>query len=180
MLSLSRESAFRATREFAAPLPLVLHSPGKSGVLTFDYGWPWSEGTEICVHRLLVPKVVDQEGEDSDQDWTWKKLCLQGGKRISRILAEVMGNSTADLCDFSGVELLPRSTKKPQMFPVTMQQMPADTQHPQGCVKIDWKPTYITDLRRLKESVVAYGMHSTYVRQVKNNWAIQNRLIPQN
>ena len=116
MLSLSRESAFRATWEFAAPLPLVLHSPGKSGVLTFDYGWPWSEGTEICVHRLLVPKVVDQEGEDSDQDWTWKKLCLQGGKHISRILAEVMGNSTADLCDFSGVELLPRSTKNLKCF----------------------------------------------------------------
>lgn len=100
--SLSRESAFRATWEFVAALPLVLRKCWQPGVLTFDYGWPWSEGSEICVGRLLVPKIVDQEGEETA--WGWKKSCLQGGKHISRILTEVMGNSTVDLS--------PRSTKE--------------------------------------------------------------------
>lgn len=57
--------------------------------------------------------------------------------------------------------------------------MPADTQHPRGYLQINWKPTYIADLRQLRGSVVAYGMYLAYVRQVINNWAMQTRIRPQ-
>jgi hypothetical protein len=33
--------------------PWSSDTPGKPGVLTFDYGWPWSKGTEIPMCRLL-------------------------------------------------------------------------------------------------------------------------------
>lgn len=60
-----------------------------------------------------------------------------------------------------------------------MQQIPANYQHPQGYVQINWKPPDMPDLKRLKGAVVAYGMPSPYVRQILNLWATQNRVIPQ-
>jgi hypothetical protein len=42
-----------------------------------------------------------------------------------------------------------------------------------GCLPIDR-----TDLRHFKEAMISYGMHSPYVRQILNNWATQNRIIP--
>lgn len=65
------------------------------------------------------------------------------------------------------------------MFPMTMQQMPANYQHSQGYVQINWKPPDIPDLERLKGAVVAYGKPSPCVKQILSHWATQNRVIPQ-
>ena len=34
-------------------------------------------------------------------------------------------------------------------------------------------------LRCFKQAVVSYRKHKTYVKQILNNWATQNRIIPQ-
>lgn len=41
------------------------------------------------------------------------------------------------------------------------------------------EPIKIQNLKDFKESIVAYGMHPPYVRQMLNTWATQNRIIPQ-
>ena len=33
--------------------------------------------------------------------------------------------------------------------------------------------------KAFKEAMISYGMHSPSVRQILNNWATQNRIIPQ-
>ena len=35
------------------------------------------------------------------------------------------------------------------------------------------------DLRWFKEAMISYRTHSPYVKQILNNWATQNRIIPQ-
>ena len=35
------------------------------------------------------------------------------------------------------------------------------------------------DLRRLKEAIVSYGMHSSFVRQMLKSWTTKNRTVPQ-
>ena len=37
----------------------------------------------------------------------------------------------------------------------------------------------VLDLRKFKESVTSFGMHSTFVKQILTSWAIKNRIIPQ-
>ena len=34
------------------------------------------------------------------------------------------------------------------------------------------------DLKRFKEAMVAYGIQSPYVKQMLNNWPMQNGIIP--
>ena len=35
------------------------------------------------------------------------------------------------------------------------------------------------NLRRFKEVIVSYGMHSPFVKQMLNSWSTSNRIIPQ-
>nr|XP_021486637.1 E3 ubiquitin-protein ligase RNF135 isoform X1 [Meriones unguiculatus] len=67
----------------------------------------------------------------------------------------------------------------PQVFSVTAQQRPADNQHSQGYVQISCRPTKMIDLRRFKEAVNAYGMHSPYVKDILDDWASQYKVTPQ-
>jgi DNA replication protein DnaD len=34
------------------------------------------------------------------------------------------------------------------------------------------------DLKRFKEAIMAYGIHYPYVKEILNNWGIQNCIIP--
>ena len=34
-------------------------------------------------------------------------------------------------------------------------------------------------LRRFKEAIVLYGMHSTFVQQMLNSWSTSNKTVPQ-
>ena len=49
----------------------------------------------------------------------------------------------------------------------------------QGHGGIGWYPIERTDVRPFKESIISYGMHLPYVKQILNNWATQNGIIPQ-
>ena len=49
----------------------------------------------------------------------------------------------------------------------------------QGYDKIGWHPTEMIDLRCFSEAVTSYRIHSLYVKQILNNWATENRIIPQ-
>ncbi|XP_052568117.1 endogenous retrovirus group K member 10 Gag polyprotein-like [Peromyscus californicus insignis] len=42
-----------------------------------------------------------------------------------------------------------------------------------------WAPIEMLDLRRFKEAIVSYGMHSPYVKQMLNSWSAYNRIVPQ-
>ena len=41
----------------------------------------------------------------------------------------------------------------------------------------NWTPVPMLDLRRFKESIVSYGMHSPFVKQTLNIWSVCNRII---
>ena len=49
---------------------------------------------------------------------------------------------------------------------------------PQGCVRAGWVPVERLDLRRFKEAVVLYGIHSPFVQQMLNSWSTGNRIVP--
>ena len=48
----------------------------------------------------------------------------------------------------------------------------------QGYDKIGLHPIEIIDIRHFKEAMISYEMHSSYVKQIQNNWATQNRIFP--
>ena len=41
----------------------------------------------------------------------------------------------------------------------------------------NWIPVPMLDLRRFKESIVSYGMHSPFVKQMLNIWSVCKRII---
>ena len=55
-----------------------------------------------------------------------------------------------------------------------------DDRHHQGYKVADWNPVQFLDLKRLKEVVISYGMHSPCVKQILNSLATLNRIIPEN
>ena len=42
-----------------------------------------------------------------------------------------------------------------------------------------WHPIKMLDLKHLKEAIMLYGLHSPFVKEILNNWAMQHRVIPQ-
>lgn len=62
-----------------------------------------------------------------------------------------------------------RSTQPPSAFPVFVQHMPAN----------NGGQDYLSDLKHFKEAVVLHGLHSFFVKEMLNNWAVQHRVIPQ-
>jgi hypothetical protein len=71
----------------------------------------------------------------------------------------------------------PGVTKSLSSFPVIMQHMPANRVK-QSYVKIGWHPVELINLRHFKEAMVSYGMPSSYMKQILNDWSTQNRNIP--
>ena len=41
-----------------------------------------------------------------------------------------------------------------------------------------WALTQILDLRRVKEAIVSYGIHSPFVKQLFNSWSSCNQVTP--
>ena len=50
--------------------------------------------------------------------------------------------------------------------------------HPKGVVAYQWEQICMKDLKGIKEAVVSYGMHSPYVKQLMESWAMNNRVTP--
>lgn len=48
----------------------------------------------------------------------------------------------------------------------------------QGYDKIGWHPIEIINIRHFKEAMTSYKMYLPYMKQIPNNWAPQNRIIP--
>lgn len=69
--------------------------------------------------------------------------------------------------------------KQTLVYPVSVQQRPPDDDHPQGYEEFEWQPMDVLELRKFKESVTNFGMHSPFVKQILISWAIKNRVIPQ-
>lgn len=49
----------------------------------------------------------------------------------------------------------------------------------QAYYKIGWCPREMIDLRLFKEPLILCKMHLIYLKQILNNWATQNKIIPQ-
>lgn len=62
----------------------------------------------------------------------------------------------------------------------TEERRPKVIRKPTLCYgEVPCNPLEVLDLRRFKEDVVSYGMHSPFVKWILNSWATQNRIIPQ-
>lgn len=64
------------------------------------------------------------------------------------------------------------------IFPVTKEEQPPDDRYPQSYVEVNWAPLEMLDLKRFKEGVVLYDMHSPFEKQMLSSWATENRIIP--
>lgn len=54
--------------------------------------------------------------------------------------------------------------------------IPADNRHPQGYGGVKWNHTEILDLRRFKEAIISYGIHSLYV--INNSFLLPKIIFP--
>ena len=69
----------------------------------------------------------------------------------------------------------PKVFRQPTLiYLVTLQEMPNN----RGSVTANWTPVPMLDLRRFKEAIVSYGMHSPFVKQMLNWWSVCNKIIP--
>ncbi|KAL6094307.1 hypothetical protein STEG23_014256 [Scotinomys teguina] len=66
----------------------------------------------------------------------------------------------------------------PMAYPVIIHESPADDTHPEPYVAHSLQPISIRDFKNMKEAIVTYGIHSTYVKQMLNSWSTSNRIIP--
>ncbi|KAL6041016.1 hypothetical protein STEG23_019156, partial [Scotinomys teguina] len=66
----------------------------------------------------------------------------------------------------------------PMAYPVIIHERPADDTHPEPYVTHTLQPISIRDFKNMKEAIVTYGIHSTYVKQMLNSWSTSNRIIP--
>ncbi|KAL6089348.1 hypothetical protein STEG23_017836 [Scotinomys teguina] len=66
----------------------------------------------------------------------------------------------------------------PMAYPVIVHERPADDTHPKPYVTHTLQPISIGDFKNMKEAIVTYGIHSTYVKQILNSWSTSNRIIP--
>ncbi|KAL6092360.1 hypothetical protein STEG23_021666 [Scotinomys teguina] len=66
----------------------------------------------------------------------------------------------------------------PMAYPVIIHERPADDTHPEPYVTHSLQPISIRDFKNMKEAIVTYGIHSTYVKQMLNSWSTSNRIIP--
>ncbi|KAL6085701.1 hypothetical protein STEG23_017958 [Scotinomys teguina] len=66
----------------------------------------------------------------------------------------------------------------PMAYPVNIHERPADDIHPEPYVTRTLQPISIRDFKNMKEAIVTYGIHSTYVKQMLNSWSTSNRIIP--
>ncbi|KAL6085349.1 hypothetical protein STEG23_022272 [Scotinomys teguina] len=66
----------------------------------------------------------------------------------------------------------------PMAYPVIIHERPADDIHPEPYVTHTLQPISIRDFKNMKEAIVTYGIHSTYVKQMLNSWSTSNRIIP--
>ncbi|MGE9715823.1 hypothetical protein ACQP3F_29955, partial [Escherichia coli] len=48
--------------------------------------------------------------------------------------------------------------------------------HPHGQMAYQWEHIQLKILKGIKESVVSYGFHSPYVKELLNSWAIFHRV----
>ncbi|XP_016827320.1 uncharacterized protein LOC103161659 isoform X1 [Cricetulus griseus] len=69
-------------------------------------------------------------------------------------------------------------TSTPLVNPPTMVEKPPTKKHSQGQVAYVRQPIQLKDLKHIKESVVSYGLHSPYVKQLLHSWATFNRVTP--
>ncbi|XP_052576061.1 limb region 1 protein homolog isoform X1 [Peromyscus californicus insignis] len=63
-------------------------------------------------------------------------------------------------------------------YPVIIHEKPADDTHPKPYNTYILQPISTRDFKNIKEAVVTYGIHSTYIRQMLNSWSTSHRIIP--
>ncbi|KAL6034957.1 hypothetical protein STEG23_012072 [Scotinomys teguina] len=66
----------------------------------------------------------------------------------------------------------------PMAYPVIIHERSANDTHPEPYVTNTLQPISIRDFKNMKEAIVTYGIHSTYVKQMLNSWYTSNRIIP--
>lgn len=68
---------------------------------------------------------------------------------------------------YKGIEELPKVFKQPTLiYPVTIQEQLPNDRYPQGCARAKWTPVEMLELKRQKEMIVSYGIHSPFVKQM--------------
>ena len=72
----------------------------------------------------------------------------------------------------------PGVSRSPSAFTVVIHHMPANSVE-QSYDEVGSHPIKMINIRHFKEAIISYEMHSPYVKQILNNWATQNRIIPQ-
>lgn len=63
-------------------------------------------------------------------------------------------------------------------FPGTMTERPASQRNQTSSTTRGTKPIPMTELKGIKQAMVAYGVHSPYVKELLSTWATANKITP--
>ena len=63
------------------------------------------------------------------------------------------------------------------LYPVKIKKIRHDGDEA-DTTEASWAPVRMLDLRRVKEAIVSYGIHSSFVKQLLNSWSSCNQITP--
>ena len=53
------------------------------------------------------------------------------------------------------------------------------TKYPKVVKEYTWELIRMTDLKEIKQAIVSYGIHSSFIREMVKMWASSNKAMPQ-
>ncbi|XP_052610186.1 oxidized purine nucleoside triphosphate hydrolase isoform X1 [Peromyscus californicus insignis] len=120
---------------------------------------------------LLFKKIVNLSARITVLEKPVKPVKMN--YREIQIQTEEINSEIVSKLDHKVTERKPVFTQSPLIYLVAIQQLP-DEENEQNT----WVPVKMLDLRRFKEAIASYGMHSPYVKQMLNTWSTCNRILP--
>ena len=65
-------------------------------------------------------------------------------------------------------------------FPIIASEKVASSKYPKVNKKYTWEPIHVSDLKEIKQTIVTYGLHSSFVREMVKTWAFSKKATPHN
>ena len=61
-------------------------------------------------------------------------------------------------------------------FPVITSEKVSGSKYPKVVKEYTWEPIHMTDLKEIKQAIVAYRIHSSFVREMVKTWAFSSHV----
>ena len=65
-------------------------------------------------------------------------------------------------------------------FPVITAEKVTGSRNPRVIKEHTWEPIYMNDLKEIKQTVINFGRHSSFVKEIRKTWSISNKAMAYN